>query len=107
MTMQKVAWPRIMVRVENGISIMPKADRSDMPVMTPGRAIGRMISRLIWSRPKKFVRAIAAETSVPSTIASAVAMLATLTDSASASQISGRFQAAANHCVVRPGGGKA
>src|SRR3989338_6302712 len=58
MTMQKVAWPRMMVRVENGMSMMPKAERSDMPVMTPGRAMGRMISRLIWSRPKKVARAI-------------------------------------------------
>ena len=33
-------------------------------------------------------------------------MAATRTESASASQTSGRFQATANHLVVRPGGGK-
>ena len=31
-----------------------------MPVITPGRAIGRMINRLICSRPKNRVRAMAA-----------------------------------------------
>jgi hypothetical protein len=42
--MQKVACPSTMVQVEKGMSITLKAERSDMPVMMPGRAMGRMKS---------------------------------------------------------------
>jgi hypothetical protein len=54
--MQKVAWPSTIVQNENGISMMLKAERSAMPVMMPGSAIGRMTSSEIASRPKKLVR---------------------------------------------------
>jgi hypothetical protein len=47
----------------------------------------------------------AAAQSVPSTSAITVEIAATRTDSHSAAQTSGRFQATPNHCVVRPGGG--
>ena len=105
MTMQKVAWPRTMVQVENGIPITSKADRSDMPVMMPGRAMGNRISSEIWSRPKNFARLIAAATNVPSTSASAVEIAATCSDRYSGGQMSARFHATANHLSVRPGGG--
>ena len=42
--MQKVAWPSTMVQVEKGMSITLKAERSEMPVMIPGSAIGNMNS---------------------------------------------------------------
>ena len=84
----------------------PKAERKAMPVMTPGRAMGRRINRLIWSRPKNAVRVIAAATRVPRMRATEVAMVATFSDSHRGGQMSGRsYQAVANHCVVRPGGG--
>ncbi len=76
-----------------------------MPVMMPGRAIGRMTSSEIASRPKNFVWLTAAAQSVPRTSAIAVAMTATCTERLSADQTSGRFQATANHCSVSPGGG--
>ena len=49
-----------MVQVENGMPPRLKAERSDMPVMMPGSAIGRMTRSEIDSRPKKRERTIAA-----------------------------------------------
>ena len=95
-----------MVQTENGMSIRLKAERSAMPVMMPGSAMGRMTRSEIVSRPKNFVRDTAAAISVPMTMEISVATLATFTDRISASQTSGRFHAAANHFSVRPGGGK-
>ena len=54
--MQKVAWPSTIVQNEKGMSTRSKAERSAMPVMMPGSAIGRMTSSEIASRPKNFVR---------------------------------------------------
>ena len=82
-----------------------KAERSEMPVMMPGSAIGRMMRSEIASRPKNLVRASAAAASVPSTIAMRVAISATWSESHSAAQTSGRSQATANHLSVSPGGG--
>ena len=67
-----------MVQNENGISSVWYAERSAMPVMMPGSAIGRISSSEIASRPKNFARASAAAASVPSTSASAVLQAATL-----------------------------
>jgi len=94
-----------MVQVENGMSIRLKAERSEMPVMMPGKAMGRMTSSEIASRPKNFEPETAAAQSVPSTSAMPVEMAATCTESFSASHTSGRFHVTANHCSVRPGGG--
>ena len=47
------------------MSMMSKAERSAMPVMMPGSAIGRMNSSEIVSRPKNFARDSAAAASVP------------------------------------------
>ena len=95
----------MIVQKEKGISASEKAERSAMPVMMPGSAMGRMTSSEMTSRPKNLVRATAAAASVPRTSAITVAILATLTERPRASQISGRFQATANHCSVKPGGG--
>ena len=73
-----------MVQNENGMSARLKAERSAMPVMMPGSAIGRMTSSEIASRPKNSSRDTAAAQSVPSTSAIAVAIAATVTDSCSA-----------------------
>ena len=59
---------------------MSKAERSDMPVMMPGSAIGRIKSNEIVSRPKKRARDSAAAASVPKMSASAVAIAATLSE---------------------------
>ena len=59
------------------------AERSAMPVMMPGSAIGSMTSSEIASRPKNRARASAAAAQVPSTQRdSAVATAATLSDKA-------------------------
>ena len=104
--MQKVAWPRTIVQVEKGMSIRLKAERSDMPVMMPGSAIGRMTSSEIASRPKNRARVIAAAHRVPRTRATSVATAATRSERPSAAQTSARPQATASHFVVSPGGGK-
>ena len=84
---------------------MLNADRSAMPVMIPGSAIGRMMSSEIASRPKKRVRASAPATSEPRTTAIAVAHVAALSERRIACQTSSRSHATANHSTVRPGGG--
>jgi len=73
------------------------AARSEMPVTIPGSAIGRMISSVIASRPKKRARNSAAAARVPRIIASAVEASATRTDRSRAFQMSWRSQATANH----------
>ncbi len=88
------------------MSIRLKAERSEMPVMMPGSAMGRMTSSEMVSRPKNFVPETAAAQSVPSTSAMSVEIAATCTDSVSACQTSTRFQVTANQLSVRPGGGQ-
>ena len=73
-----------MVQNEKGMSASEKAERSAMPVMMPGSAMGRMTSSEMVSRPKKRVRLTAAAQSVPRTSAMTVEMVATLTDRVSA-----------------------
>ncbi len=73
------------------MSAIEKAERSEMPVMMPGSAIGRMTRSEIVSRPKKRVRLTAAAVSVPSTSAIRGEIVATFTESCSACQTSGRF----------------
>ena len=77
-----------------------------MPVMMPGRAIGRISISEMLSLPKKLRRYSAAEASVPSTKAIRVARQATCNDSLIASSTSGRAKATANHFSVKPLGGK-
>src|SRR3954447_22848519 len=96
----------MIVHVENGMFMMSKADRSAIPVMIPGSAIGSTNRSETDSRPKKRARDSAAPASVPKTSASSVAMSATFRDSQSGGHISGRsYHAAWNQRVVNPGGG--
>src|SRR5690606_31184232 len=103
--MQKVAWPTTMVQKLNGMSSSPSALRRLIPVMMPGRAMGRINSSEMASRPKKRERHTAAAASVPSTMAVNVETVATWSESHSASRMSWRCMAIANHFVVSPGGG--
>src|SRR6185503_2798820 len=101
--MQNVAWPSTMVQIEKSIPMMSKAERSEMPVMMPGSAIGSTNSSEIVSRPKNLARDRAAAASVPKMRARTVAMAATLSESQSGGQMSGRSNhATANHLVVSP-----
>ena len=74
--------------------------------MMPGSAIGSTSSIENASLPKKRWRHIASAASVPSSSASSVAAAATCSDSPTASRMSGRRAAAANHCSVKPCSGK-
>ena len=103
--MQKVAWPSTIVQNEKGMSARSKAERSEMPVMMPGSAIGRMSSSEIASRPKNRARDSAAAASVPRTSATSVESGGDRDDRPSASQTSCRSQATANHSACSPGGG--
>ena len=51
--MQNVAWPRTIVQKLKGISTRLNAERSEIPVMIPGKAIGRITRSDTVSRPKK------------------------------------------------------
>ncbi len=59
---------------------MSKAERSEMPVMIPGNAIGSTNKSEMVSRPKKRARDRAAAASVPNTSARKVAIAATLSE---------------------------
>ena len=98
--MQNVAWPSTIVQNEKGMSASAKAERSEMPVMMPGSAIGRMRRSEIASRPKKRERATAAAASVPSTSATSVAIAATRALQRQRLPDVLRSQATANHCSV-------
>ena len=60
--------------------MMLKAERSEMPVMMPGNAIGSTNRSEIVSRPKNFARDRAAAASVPRISARKVAIAATCSD---------------------------
>src|SRR5687767_14907042 len=98
--MQKVAWPRTMVQKLKSTFIMLKAERSEMPVMMPGSAIGRMKRSEMVSRPKNFARARAAAAQVPRMRAMAVAKVATLSESEMALHMSVLSQAIENQRSV-------
>jgi predicted transcriptional regulator len=66
-----------MVQIEKSMPMMSKAERSDMPVMMPGSAMGSTNSNEIVSRPKNLARDSAAAASVPKISASTVAIAAT------------------------------
>ena len=69
-----------MVQIEKSRPMMSKAERSDMPVMMPGSAIGRINSSEIVSRPKNLARDSAAAARVPKISARKVAIAATLNE---------------------------
>src|SRR3990172_4260279 len=102
---QKVACPMTTVQNENGIPDRLMADRNAIPVMMPGRAIGKTMKSERVSRPKNFDLHTAPAARVPRTKAITVATAATPSDSDSASRTSGLRAATPNHWVVSPGGG--
>ena len=106
-TMQNVACAITTVQIDSGMPmIVRKKLFSAMPVMMPGSAIGRMISRLIASRPKNSNRCSAIEMSVPSTSEMTVAMIATCTLVSTASRAPALSNAFPHHSSVKPGGGQ-
>src|SRR3989304_5191496 len=105
MATAKVAWPITIVQYENGIPPIEIAERSAIPVMTPGRAIGSTMNSDPASRPKKRRRHTAAAAIVPRMRAMAVAIAATRSDRERAARTSPLFQATPNQPKVSPGGG--
>src|SRR3569833_427800 len=105
--MQNVACPRTMVQKLNGMSSRLNAERSAMPVMMTGSAIGRVTSSDTTSRPKNFAPDTAAAQSVPRISATSVEYAASCSDSVSAGQMSARLNATTNQLSVSPGGGQA
>ena len=81
-----MAWPTTIVRVPNGIPRPWIVALRAIPVMIPGRAMGRTRANAIVSRPKKRKRWTANDASEPRTIASRVAWRATVIDRAKASR---------------------
>src|SRR5688500_14414743 len=98
--MQKVACPSTIVQNEKSMSMRLKAERSDMPAMMPGSAIGRMNRSEMASRPKNSARAKAAAAQVPRTKASHVAKAAARSDSDSAFQLTVLSHTTVNHFNV-------
>ncbi|MCY1557478.1 hypothetical protein D9M68_943280 [compost metagenome] len=76
-TTQKVAWPMTMVSIPGSIPRPLNAESRAMPVMMPGRAMGRISISEMPSLPKKSRRYSAAAARVPSTRAIRVASAAT------------------------------
>src|SRR5215207_7966057 len=105
--MQNVAWAITTVQIESGTPmIVRKKLFSAIPVMMPGSAIGRMMSRLIASRPKNENRCSAIEMRVPSTSEMIVAMIAICTLVSTASRAPALWKARPHHSRVKPGGGQ-
>ncbi|MCY1370707.1 hypothetical protein D9M69_578100 [compost metagenome] len=97
--MTMVSTPGSMPRVLN-------AESRAMPVMIPGRAMGRISSSEMPSLPKKSRRYSAAAARVPSSRAISVAMQAICSDSSIASSTSARVKATLSQRRVKPLGGK-
>src|SRR5215831_9390710 len=104
--MQKVVWPTTMVASDSVMLLKLKNVFSAMPVMMPGRARGRMKSRLTTSRPKNRVRWIANAALEPRTRAIAVARSPAWSDTSKADRTFSSFQVALNHLSVSPGMGQ-
>ena len=106
-TTQKVACPIMIVHKEKFTPVVFIADRSAMPVMMPGSAIGRTSANDTVSRPKNRKRCTANEARVPSTTATAAATSPILIEFSRPSRIPFAFHATSNHFVVKPVGGHA
>lgn len=96
----------MMVNIPGSIPNVLKVASRAMPVMIPGRAMGRISISEIPCLPKNSRRYNAAEARVPRTMAIRVAMAAICNDSLMASSTSGRAKATLNHFRVKPWGGK-
>src|SRR2546423_3776880 len=102
MTMQKVAWPITIVQSEKFQPRKVKNEFSAIPVMIPGRAIGRIRMNETASRPKKRKRWTANAAALPSRRATVVATTAALIERMNASRASWLCQADENHLVEKP-----
>src|SRR3990172_4133471 len=105
MATAKGPWLITIVQNENGTCPRGIAGRRAMPVMIPGSAIGRMMTKDTADFPKKRVRHTAAAARVPRIRAMAVAVNATRIERLRALRTSGLFHATENQWVVRLGGG--
>src|ERR1041385_4796603 len=94
------------VQIEIATPPNEKNELSAMPVMIPGRAIGRMKRNDTDSRPKKLKRWIANDAIVPRTSAMPLASSATFTDSTNASRRSWSCHAVRNQWSDQPGIGQ-
>src|ERR1700682_5658515 len=104
--MQNVAWPMMIVQIEKVAPVKLKNAFSEIPVMMPGSASGRMNSRLMASRPKNAVRWIANAAHEPRTRATKAATRPACTENSSADRTVGSFHVAVNHLRVSPGMGQ-
>src|ERR1700737_826682 len=100
--MQKVAWPTMIVQIEN---VMPPKLKKALSG-SPGRASGSMNRRLMASRPKNVVRWIAKAAHEPRRRARAVAASPACKESTNAERTSESFHVAVNHLKVRPAMGQ-
>src|SRR5436305_553230 len=100
--MQNVACPMTIVSNEKSIPAKVMNEFSAMPVMIPGRAIGRTKMNEIASRPKKRKRCTANAAIEPSRIAMPVEKRPARIDSQKAWRISSLCQVDENHRVERP-----
>src|SRR5919198_907981 len=100
--MQNVAWPITIVQRDGWIEPNEKNEFRAMPVITPGKAMGRTSRNETASRPKKRNRVTALAAAVPSTSATAVASPAAFSERTRASRASWFSQAAVNHFVLNP-----
>ncbi|MCY1455369.1 hypothetical protein D9M71_725000 [compost metagenome] len=82
------------------------AESRAIPVMMPGRAMGRISISEMLSLPKKSRRYSAPAARVPRIMAISVATAAIFTDSTMASSTSLRWAAMKNHFRVKPCNGK-
>src|ERR671935_136418 len=95
--MQKVAWPMVIVQSERLMPPNAKNELRAMPVMIPGRAIGRTRRNETTSRPKNRKRWTPKAAADPSTSATPVASAPAFNDSTSAARTSGSWNATENH----------
>src|SRR3954462_3407074 len=100
-TMQKVAWPTMMVQRPKLNFQKLKNEFSAIPVMIPGSARGRMNRNEIVSRAKNLNRCTPKAAAEPRRIATIEAPAAAFRDKSSACCISPSWIVGLNHLVVQ------
>src|SRR5271170_1304357 len=99
--MQNVVCPTMIVQIDNVMPVHWNAEFSTTPVMTPGRASGKIKSSDIESRPKNLALCTPKAANDPSSRASAVATTAALMERTNAERTCGSFHATEYQCVVQ------
>src|SRR3954469_16067124 len=100
--MQNVVCPMMMVTVPSWIPVKEKNEFSAIPVRMPGSASGSTSRNEMASRPKKANLLSAYAVAEPSSMASAVAITPTRSDSRNALRTWLSCQATANQCSEKP-----